>query len=199
MDVALLAFISAFGLVLAVELPDKTMVATVVLTTRFRAWSVFVGASAAFAIQAIIATFFGSLLTKLPTNIVLLITALTFGLGAFFLLREGFSRESADTADAWRSGPKTVTFLRSTLTSFGVLFTAEWGDASQLVTVGLTARYGEPLAVGLGAFLGLVSVAGLAVVVGHKLRGRLRPKLIQRLAGFLFACLSLVVVGQAFW
>ncbi|WP_340688502.1 TMEM165/GDT1 family protein [Amycolatopsis coloradensis] len=192
----MLALISAFGLVLAVELPDKTLVATLVLTTRFRAWPVFVGVTAAFAVQSAIAATFGSVLTLLPETLVTVIVAAMFGIGAFMLLREGFSTGKDGGEDASRSGPSPATFFRSALTSFGVLFAAEWGDASQLATASLTARFGNPFAVALGSFVALVAVAGLAVFIGAKVRSRIRPKLIQRVAGFVFAGFSLFALAQ---
>ncbi|MFE6609750.1 TMEM165/GDT1 family protein [Amycolatopsis sp. NPDC057786] len=192
----MLALISAFGLVLAVELPDKTLVATLVLTTRFRAWPVFVGVTAAFAVQSAIAATFGSVLTLLPETLVTVIVAAMFGIGAFMLLREGFSPGKDGGEDASRSGPSPATFFRSALTSFGVLFAAEWGDASQLATASLTARFGNPFAVALGSFVALVAVAGLAVFIGAKVRSRIRPKLIQRVAGFVFAGFSLFALAQ---
>ncbi|RSN59422.1 hypothetical protein DMH01_22140 [Amycolatopsis sp. WAC 04182] len=192
----MLALISAFGLVLAVELPDKTLVATLVLTTRFRAWPVFAGVTAAFAVQSAIAATFGSVLTLLPETLVAVIVAAMFGIGAFMLLREGFSPGKDGGEDASRSGPSPATFFRSALTSFGVLFAAEWGDASQLATASLTARFGNPFAVALGSFVALVAVAGLAVFIGAKVRSRIRPKLIQRVAGFVFAGFSLFALAQ---
>ncbi|MFC3487319.1 TMEM165/GDT1 family protein [Amycolatopsis roodepoortensis] len=192
----MLALISAFGLVLAVELPDKTLVATLVLTTRFRAWPVFAGVTAAFAVQSAIAATFGSVLTLLPETLVTVIVAAMFGIGAFMLLREGFSPGKDGGEDASRSGPSPATFFRSALTSFGVLFAAEWGDASQLATASLTARFGNPFAVALGSFVALVAVAGLAVFIGAKVRSRIRPKLIQRVAGFVFAGFSLFALAQ---
>jgi putative Ca2+/H+ antiporter (TMEM165/GDT1 family) len=199
MSPAMIALFSAFGLVLAVELPDKTLVATLVLTTRFRAWPVFAGVCVAFAVQCVIAVAFGSLLTLLPETLVSLLVAGMFGVGAFLLLREGFSEGDAAGEDAARSGAAPVTFLRSALTSFGVLFAAEWGDASQLATAGLVARLGNPFAVGLGAFVALVSVAGLAVFIGSKIRSRIRPKLIQRVAGFVFAGFAVFALAQLLW
>ncbi|WP_410647846.1 TMEM165/GDT1 family protein [Amycolatopsis sp. cmx-4-54] len=192
----MLALISAFGLVLAVELPDKTLVATLVLTTRFRAWPVFAGVTAAFAVQSAIAATFGSVLTLLPETLVTVIVAAMFGIGAFMLLREGFRPGKDGGEDASRSGPSPATFFRSALTSFGVLFAAEWGDASQLATASLTARFGNPFAVALGSFVALVAVAGLAVFIGAKVRSRIRPKLIQRVAGFVFAGFSLFALAQ---
>ena len=191
-----LAFISTFGLLLAVELPDKTLVATLVLTTRFPAAPVFLGVCVAFAIQSIVAVLFGSVLTVLPGTVVSLAAALLFALGAFLLLREGFSPDEAGEQDASRSGPNPVSFIRSAVTSFGVLFAAEWGDASQLATAALAAHYGNPWAVGAGAFLALTSVAGVAIFVGHKIRSRIRPKLIQRIAGCVFAIFAAIALWQ---
>jgi Ca2+/H+ antiporter, TMEM165/GDT1 family len=198
MSAAMLALITTFGLVLAVELPDKTLVATLILTTRFRAWPVFVGVCAAFAVQCVIAVLFGSFLTLLPETLVLAVVAVMFGVGAFMLLREGFAPGTDGMEDGSRSGPSPATFLRSAMTSFGVLFAAEWGDASQLATASLAAKLGNPFAVGVGAFVALVSVAGLAVFIGQKVRSRIRPKLIQRVAGFVFAGFSLFAVAQLF-
>lgn len=197
MSTALLALVSTFALVLAVELPDKTLVATLVLTTRFRAWPVFTGVAVAFAVQCAIAVLFGRTLTLLPENLLAALVAVLFGLGAFMLLREGFSRSGGGEEDAVRFGARPATFLRSALTSFGVLFAAEWGDASQLATAGLAARYDAPVAVAIGAFVALVAVAGVAVLLGHKIRARIRPQLIQRIAGFVFAGLALLALWQA--
>jgi putative Ca2+/H+ antiporter (TMEM165/GDT1 family) len=79
-----------------------------------------------------------------------------------------------------------------------VLFAAEWGDASQLATAGLTARYGHPLAVGVGAFLSLISVAAVAVLIGHKVRSRIRPYLVQRIAGFAFTGFTALALWEVF-
>lgn len=197
MTTALLALASAFVLVLAVELPDKTLVATLVLTTRFRAWPVFSGVAVAFAVQCVIAVLAGHALTLLPHNLVAGFVAALFGIGAFMLLREGFARTRESDEDAARIGAAPVSFLRSAVTSFGVLFAAEWGDASQLATAGLTARYGHPFAVGIGSFLALIAVAAVAIAIGRKVRSRIQPKLIQRIAGFVFAGLAAFALWQA--
>lgn len=194
MGTALIALLSAFALVFVVELPDKTMVATLILTTRYRALPVFVGVTAAFAVQVVIAAAFGGVLTLLPDRVVAGVVALLFGIGAFLLLREGFGKDDDDEGVAATAG--ATSFPRAALTSFGVLFAAEWGDASQIATAGLTAKYGEPVWVALGAFLALATVAGIAVLVGRKIADRLRPKLIQRVAGVVFTGFAVVAVYQ---
>ncbi|NIJ14531.1 putative Ca2+/H+ antiporter (TMEM165/GDT1 family) [Saccharomonospora amisosensis] len=197
MSSALLAFVAAFALVVAVELPDKTFVATLVLSTRFRSRAVLTGVIAAFAAQAVIAVAFGSVLTLLPDRLVSTVVGVLFGAGSAMLLRQGFRTADDGAHDAARMAAAPASFGRGALSSFGVLFAAEWGDASQLATAGLAARYAQPLAVGLGSFFALVGVAALAVLLGHKIRNRIHPRMLQRVAGFVFAGLSAFAFGSA--
>lgn len=193
----MLALLTAFGLVFLVELPDKTMIATLILTTRYRGLPVFAGVATAFAVQCVIAAAFGGVLTLLPERVVAAIVAVLFGLGAVLLLREGFSRDSADESSDAASSVAKVSFLRAAVTSFGVLFAAEWGDASQFATAALSARFEAPVLVGLGSWLALCSVAGLAVLLGTKIRGRIRTHLVQRVGGVVFAGFALFATWQA--
>jgi putative Ca2+/H+ antiporter (TMEM165/GDT1 family) len=48
-----------------------------------------------------------------------------------------------------------------------VLFAAEWGDLSQLLTISMVAKYEEPVSVFLGACAALLTVSGLAVLAGR--------------------------------
>lgn len=200
MTTFLAVFAIAFGAVLLVELPDKTLVATLVLSTKYRPRPVLVGVTLAFAIQCVIAVTAGGLLHLLPHRVLEAIVAVLFAVGAILLFRESRSSEDGDgpaeldepsTAEIGLSGRRIFSI------SFGVLFAAEWGDASQLATAGLVARYGQPIAVGLGAFLALVGVAGLAVGLGRVILRRVPLRLIQRLASALFAVLALFAAAAA--
>lgn len=190
----------AFALVLPVELPDKTLVATMLLSTRYRPSPVFVGVCAAFAVQCVIAVAFGSVLTLLPARVVAGVVAAMFLIGAAVLLRESFARDDDDGDDAAtraENGRRTPA-VRAAAISFGVLFAAEFGDASQLATAALTARYGTPLSVGLGAWLALVVVASIAVLVGGRLGDRLPRRGLQRVAGAVFLVFAVVAAVEAF-
>ncbi len=182
--------LTTFLLVLPVELPDKTMVATLVLATRYRPLPVLAGVSAAFLVQTLIAVTAGRLLLLLPDRLVAAVVAVLFGIGAFLLLRDEEEAE-IDPARAQRGG------WGMAATSFGVLFAAEWGDASQLATAALTARYGEPLSVFVGAFAALAGVATLGVVLGQAVTRRVPLRLVQRVAGVLFAVFALIAAGEA--
>jgi Ca2+/H+ antiporter, TMEM165/GDT1 family len=181
--VVLTVIAAAFFLVLPVELPDKTLFATLVLATRFAPLPVFVGVGTAFGLQVAIAVTAGSLLSLLPDALVTGVVALLFLVGAVILWRsanEGPEDEELDET------PAAPSFFRAAAISFGVLFAAEWGDLSQLATAGLAARYDEPFSVFAGAWAALLVVSGLAVFLGKKLADRLPIALIRRVAAGLF-------------
>ncbi len=180
-------------LVLPVELPDKTLMATLVLSTRYRPLPVLLGVSAAFAVQCAIAVTAGQLLALLPGRVVAGIVALLFGVGAVVLLR-GSVGEPDDIALNRAAARSALTIAA---TSFGVLFAAEWGDASQLATAALTARYDDAVSVFVGSFIALVGVAALAVVLGGVVTRWVPLQLVQRVAGLLFAVFAVIALWEA--
>jgi Ca2+/H+ antiporter, TMEM165/GDT1 family len=194
-EFSLLALVTAIAVVIPAELPDKTLIATLILTTRYRGQPVFTGVCAAFAVQCAVAAGFGSALSLLPERVVSGTVAVLFGIGAVMLLREGFSRQSM-IDEAGDPAGSAVSFRRAALTSFSVLFAAEWGDASQLATAALTARSHAPLAVGLGAFIALAVMAGIGVLAGRKLRDHLPTSLLQKIAGFIFTGFALFALYE---
>jgi len=158
---------TTFGLVFPAELPDKTALASLMLGSRYRPIYVYIGVGAAFAVHVALAIVAGSLLTLLPHRILSAIVAVLFGVGAVMLVR---GRDEADkVAKAEKDTPPT--FLRVAATSFLVILVAEFGDLTQILIVNLAARYHDPVAVGVGALLGLLAVAALAIAGG---RGLLR-------------------------
>jgi putative Ca2+/H+ antiporter (TMEM165/GDT1 family) len=187
-------FAIAFGAILLVELPDKTLVATLVLSTKYRPRPVLVGVTAAFAVQCTIAVTAGGLLRLLPHRAVAAVVAVLFGFGAFVLWRESVDGEPEDNGGS--AADHALSSRRIVGISSGVLFAAEWGDASQLATAALVARYGEPVAIGLGAFLALVGVAGLATAMGKVVLRKVPLKLVHQIAAVLFTGLA-VVAGIA--
>jgi len=184
---------AAFILVLPVELPDKTLFATLVLATRFAPLPVFVGVGTAFGIQVAIAVTAGSLLSLLPQALVTGVVAALFLVGAVLLWR---SANSGPEDENLAETPEHPSFLKAAAISFGVLFAAEWGDLSQLATAGLAARYDAPVSVFIGSWAALLTVSGLAVFLGKKLADRLPIALIRRVAAILFLGFAVFAVVE---
>jgi Ca2+/H+ antiporter, TMEM165/GDT1 family len=174
--------VSAFVPLLLLELPDKTFIATLVLSSRFRPLAAWVGVSLAFGVQCLIAVTAGSLLSRLPEALVAGAAAVLFAVGAVLLYRDSTQSPPLAENGADVATERQTPFLRAAATSFAVLFLAEWGDLSQLFTAGLAARSADPVSVFVGAWTALMLVAGLAATIGATLAHRL-PLRPVRLTG----------------
>ena len=86
-----------------------------------------------------------------------------------FPLSMAGSPHAAEEGDEYIAKTKDVTGIRAVGASFLVLFAAEWGDLSQLLTLTLVARYEDPVSVFIGALGALLAVSGLAVLLGRAL------------------------------
>jgi putative Ca2+/H+ antiporter (TMEM165/GDT1 family) len=157
----------AFTLTFLAELPDKSMFASLVLGTRYRPSWVWAGAAAAFTVHMAIAVTAGQLLALLPGRAVQAVVAALFIAGSAYLWLTSLRPEHNEGADAARLGARTASFTRVAMTSFTIVFLAEWGDVTQVTAANLAARY-DPVLVFAGATLGLWAVAGVAVSVGAK-------------------------------
>jgi putative Ca2+/H+ antiporter (TMEM165/GDT1 family) len=193
--------VASFLLIAPVELPDKTFVATLVLATRGRPLLTWIGVGLAFFVQCMIAVSLGDLLTRLPAQPITLAAGLLFAVGAVVLWR-GAGRADADEADAEEEfagrGRVGATGLRVVGASFVVLFLAEWGDLSQLLTAGLVVRYQHPLSVFAGAWIALLLVSGIGAVAGRTLLRHVRLTTVRRIGAGVCATLAgLTLLGAA--
>nr|WP_157345430.1 TMEM165/GDT1 family protein [Nocardioides sp. MAH-18] len=156
-----------FLAIFVVELPDKTFLATLVLATKYRPILVWIGVGAAFAVQTTVAVLLGHAVSFLPDDVVHAAAGVMFLAGAIILIREGRSHQANEGSEI---ETKDVHGLQAVIASFLVLFAAEWGDLSQLLTISLVAKYEEPAAVFVGALAALLVVSGLAVIAGRQLQ-----------------------------
>lgn len=186
MNIAVAA--TTFGLVFPAELPDKTALASLMLGSRYRPVFVYVGVAAAFAVHVLLAVVAGSLLTLLPHRVLSAVVAVLFGLGAVLLVRG--RHEAEKVAQAEEETPPT--FLRVAATSFVVILVAEFGDLTQILVVNLAARYHDPIAVGVGALLGLLAVAGLAIAGGRGLLRFVPARTITLIGAAAMAVLAVI-------
>ena len=170
------------------ELPDKTMMATIVLVTRYRRPPfVWVGAVSAFTVHVVVAVAAGTAISLLPKTPVQLAVAAMFLIGAALLFRaaraaedEDLDTATVDRASAWAT----------VAGSFGLIILAEWGDLTQLATASLAARSGDPLGIGIGALAALASVSAIACTFGRQLVTRVPIHKVNYLGSAVFAGLA---------
>ena len=158
--------VAVFPIIFLGELPDKTMFASLVLSTRGRPFAVWLGAAAAFAVHVVIAVTIGvALFHVLPHRVLDAFVAAMFFTGALLAFREATKqRQEEELVER-----EVASHRRTAVTAFLVIFLAEWGDLTQILTANLAAHYHDAVSVGIGALLALWAVAGLAVLSGQSL------------------------------
>ncbi|MGZ4490692.1 MAG: TMEM165/GDT1 family protein [Nocardioidaceae bacterium] len=185
----------AFGTIFLVELPDKTFIAALVLSTRYKPLAVWLGVGLAFGVQTVVAVTAGTLATLLPDELIKSIAIVIFLVGAVLLFRTapGADEEEKQTEEEYaaKAAIERKGFLAAAVTSFLVLFAAEWGDLSQLLTISLVARFHDHLTVFFGAWAALLAVSGLAVIACRVLLRYMRLSVLHYIGATV--CLVLAV------
>ena len=189
----------AFGAIFVVELPDKTFIATLVMSTKMRPLFVWIGVGLAFLVQTGVAVGVGTAASFLPEQLIHSVAALMFVIGAFILVREARSAdadEAEQEAEYAAKSDATAHGFRVVLTSFLVLFAAEWGDLSQLLTISLVAKYDAPVSVFIGAWGALLTVSGLAVIVGRVLLQHVKESVLHYGGATVCVLMALLTVWE---
>ena len=197
MDLVVVAL--TFAAIFIVELPDKTFIATLVLSTKLRPLFVWIGVGLAFLVQTGVAVGLGKAASFLPDTVVHVVAAVMFTIGAVVLLREARNADAGEAESerefAARAGDD-VHGAKVILTSFLVLFAAEWGDLSQLLTLSLVAKYDDPLSVFVGAWGALLTVSGLAVIVGRVLLNHVKLSVLHYVGASVCVLMAALTVWE---
>jgi len=181
-----------FGVIFVAELPDKTMIATIVLASRHRPLPVFLGAATAMLVNSAVAVGAGRLLELLPHRAVEGVVAALFAAGSLYLLltSEASAEDKADEEASHDSDTHVA------ITAFGVIILAELGDLTQILTANLAAHYHQPWSVFLGAATALVAVMAIGVIGGRALLRVLPLGVIRKIAGTILAGFAVYAIVQ---
>jgi len=182
MDFAVIA--TVFVVILIAELPDKSMIATLVMGSRSNPFFVWIGASSAFLVHTVLAVVAGKLLLLLPHTALEIIVTVLFVGGALYLLFVPEKEEEAKGEAEAEGEDSAAVGFKIAATAFGVIFIGELGDITQLLTINLVAKYHAPLEVGIGAGLAFITDAALGAFAGKALL-RVLPLAKIRIAGGL--------------
>jgi putative Ca2+/H+ antiporter (TMEM165/GDT1 family) len=178
--------LAVFPVIFVGELPDKTMFASLVLASRGRPASVWVGAACAFVVHVAIATTIGvGVFAVLPRRAVDIFVTVLFAAGAVFAFIESGKEDEAALAER-----EATTHRQVAVAAFLVIFIAEWGDLTQILTANLAAHYHSALSVGTGATLALWTVAAIAVVSGQGVLRYIPVRRVRQLTGIVLLLLA---------
>ena len=177
-------FLSTFGLIFLAELGDKTQLTAMALALRYPWKRIFVGIAAAFTVLNLAAVLVGKVLfLLLPIFWVTLVSALLFFYFGYSTLRHASAQEDEDNAH-----PHTAaTAFR---TAFIMIFMAELGDKTQLVTASQAAQHSDSFMglsmVFVASTLALWLVSLIGIFAGKQLVRYIPLRWIHRTAGFMF-------------
>ena len=204
----------AFAYQLAVLPGEKVQFIIAGLSTHFHPLLVVAAAGSAFAGWTALEILFGELLTQVLPGILLdAVTAGLFLLFAVLLVRSApdadrdFGAESGSSvADpgvafgGWELDDRFGAFLPI----FAMMAAGEFGDKTQLVTIGLAAQYGAHPGIWVGEMLAIIPVSLANAYLFHHVIGRvnLRRAHFAGAALFLFFGLDTLLsmaIGISVW
>jgi putative Ca2+/H+ antiporter (TMEM165/GDT1 family) len=192
--------LSTFGLVFVAELGDKTQLAVMTQTCKFRRpWSVFIGGSLALVAVTALGAVGGKLLsTFVPDIVVRAVAALGFIVMGGFIWVEA-SKRTLDTEDscaleedACADKPGKWDWQAFAAT-FSLLFLAELGDKTQLAVLGVASKQPAAWSVFAGGALALTFVTALGVVGGEQLCQLIPEKLLLKISSAAFIAMGILM------
>jgi len=195
--------LSTLGLVFVAELGDKTQLAVVTQTCKYRhGWPVFAGASLALSLVTLLGALGGQVLGQfIPASVLRYAAALAFvamglliGREALLALKRGQENaecalDSAEESCSIDQGWNWKAFS-STL---GLLFVAELGDKTQLAVLSLSSKQGTPWAVFAGGALALSLVTAIGVLGGQGLCRIIPERVLLSLSAAAFVAMGVLM------
>ena len=185
----LLPFITSFFIISAAELGDKPQLLILGLATKYNPIKVIAAVSLASGTLMAIAVVFGGIVNQFIPDVYLQIIAglLFIGFGVWTLYEKGKEEEEI----LLDRGNKNEFLI-----VFSAFFIAELGDKTQIATLALSAQYGAPFKVWLGATLGMIFINALALIVGIYLKKFIPEEKIKVFGGIIFVVFGVLTLMQ---
>ena len=179
---------TSFLLIGLAEFGDKSQLVCMTLATRHRGLPVALGAIAAFALLNLLAVLFGAAVAAwLPEWVVTVAVAVLFAVFGISALR--YSDDDED--EQIEEKPSHGVFI----TTFTLIFLAEFGDKTQIAVAGLSST-NTASAIWLGATLALACTSLLGIFAGQRLLNRLPLRWIHRISGVFFLALAAYAISR---
>ncbi|KAL3824070.1 hypothetical protein ACJIZ3_020099 [Penstemon smallii] len=205
-------FTKSLAMTVLSEIGDKTFFAAAILAMRYPRRLVLSGCLGALIVMTILSVVVGwaapNLIPRKWTHHITTVLFLGFGLWSLWdAFNEGEAEDLAEVEKELDANMKTSNgeknnkdaddlkkqsrpfltqcFSPILLKAFSITFFGEWGDKSQLATIGLAADE-NPLGVVLGGILGQALCTTAAVLGGKSLAKQISEKIVALSGGVLF-------------
>ena len=193
-----------FGLIFVAELGDKTQLAVITQTCKYRRpWPVFAGASLALALVTLIGALGGQALARwIPPEILRWVAAAAFVVMGVLIAREAAKAGGEaigaecelESADGQACSPwEKVWNWKAFGSTFGLLFVAELGDKTQLAVLSLASQHGAPWLVFAGGAAALMAVTALGAVGGQWLCQLIPERVILWVSSVAFVVMGVLM------
>lgn len=181
----------SFLIISAAELGDKTQLLTLGFATRYPVWKVIAAVFSATAVLMALAVIFGGAINYyIPEFYIQLFAGLIFiAFGIWTVLGKDEDEEKANGKN--NKNPFIIVF--------SAFFLAELGDKTQLATLALSARYGTPFQVWLGATLGMTAVNSVAAMAGSWIKRYVSDKTIKLIGATIFIVFGIITLWNIFY
>ena len=180
--------LSTFAIVALAEFGDKTQIAVICLSAKHRPKSVFIGALLAFVlVDGASALLGGAIAPYVPPFWIGLIAGISFLIFGFYTL---FSKEDVMVKIKERSNAMS--------TSFFLVAIMELGDKTQLAVIALSAEYGAPIQVFIGAMIAYTLLTALGAIFGKILCRYVEARYIKIGTGLIFLVFGVIFLFGAF-
>ncbi|KXZ43499.1 hypothetical protein GPECTOR_88g442 [Gonium pectorale] len=203
--------VSGFLLIFFSEIGDKTFFIALLLALKQPKQLVFAGTFGALAVMTVVSVLLGQVLHQVDELVPasagdlpyddLLAAALLVYFGVKTLqdakdASESAAEEKEEAAEVVDSF-SAQSAMQLVLSTFALVFAAEWGDKSFLATIALAAA-SSPLGVTAGAVAGHGVATGLAVAGGGFLSRYFSEQVLQYVGGSLFLVFAAATVIDVF-
>jgi Ca2+/H+ antiporter, TMEM165/GDT1 family len=182
----LVAFLVVYGVIAGLELVDRTNFAVLGLAAKNSPRTVWAGASSAFLLTSALSVTIGSALVALLHGS---LQYLRVGGGIFLL---GYAGYLLLVPEHERAPPQGRTVFAS---AFLLILLLELADTTMIYTIlAVTWFPAEAIVVFVAAALALSSVAAVGSTVGHHMRGRIPPALLDRVVAVLLLGIGVLTI-----
>jgi len=188
MPEAVVAALTAFGVVFFAELGDKTQFLSAGFASRYRMRTIAAGLIIGYGLAGLLAVLVGGLVGSALSG-----RPIEIASGVIFL---GFAVASLRPVNAAPATdePNSTSKLRWAVAAIAAaIFVGELGDKTQIATVSLAAQ-SNLVATWVGATLGATASGLVGAAAGRFLNGRIGERALRLAAGGLFAGFGIVLV-----